>query len=89
MVHPATTAQSSACTQNHLWVLHKLITVSKHHNSRDLKLKILHTQCFTSNSNHNAILIPSTLCMIFQHNLVMAVPQKQSGETGLSTAIPN
>ena len=64
MVHPAMTAQSSAHTQDYLWALNKLITASKHHNSRDLKFNILHTQCFISNSKYNAILIPSIQCMI-------------------------
>ena len=89
MVHPVMTAQSSAHTQNYLWALNKLITVSKHHNSRDFKLNILHAQHFISNSNHNAISIPSTLCMIFQHNLVMAVPQSKVETQAIVQPYPN
>ena len=39
MVHHAMTAQSSAHTQNHLWVLNKLITVVKTLQQQGFKFK--------------------------------------------------
>ena len=75
MVHSAMTTQLSAQTQNHLWVLNKLITVVQTLQQQGFKLKnILLTHCFVSTFDYNAISIPATLCMIFQHHLHRFTP---------------